>query len=80
MSTEEPEERPAPPARIGHEFQEPIVEELPQQPLDPPGEPIDAAQGDNSKKGTPPTASSERASVSDSDREIGVVTDVGRGD
>ncbi len=49
MSEEEPEERPTPPARIGHEFQEPIVEELPQRTPSPLREPIDAAQRDSSE-------------------------------
>jgi hypothetical protein len=49
MTEEEPEERPTPPARIGHEFQEPIVEELPQRTPAPPREPIDAAQRDRSE-------------------------------
>jgi hypothetical protein len=31
MSDEESEERPTPPARIGHEFEKPIVEELPRE-------------------------------------------------
>jgi hypothetical protein len=48
MTEEQPEECPTPPAGIGHEFQEPIVEELPRQTPAPPGEPSDAAQGDSS--------------------------------
>jgi hypothetical protein len=49
MSEEELKERPTPPARIDHEFQEPIVEELPQRTPAPLREPIDAAQGDSSE-------------------------------
>jgi hypothetical protein len=47
MSEAEAEERLTPPARIGHEFQEPIVEELPQRTPAPVREPIDAAQRDS---------------------------------
>lgn len=46
MRKEESEERPTRPARIGHEFQRPIVEERPQQAPDPPR---DAASGDSSE-------------------------------
>jgi hypothetical protein len=49
MSEEESEERPTRPAWIGHEFQEPIVEELPQQTPDPPRELTDAASRDSSE-------------------------------
>jgi hypothetical protein len=49
MSEEESEERRTPPARIGHEFQKPIVDELPRQMPDPAGQRIDAAKGDSSE-------------------------------
>lgn len=51
MSEQEPHERPTRPARVGHKFQQPIVEERPQRPRQAACEHNEAAEGDISEAG-----------------------------
>src|ERR1700727_516020 len=51
MSEQEGPEPRTPPARIRHEFQQPIVEELPRETRRPAQEHSDAAEGDSSETG-----------------------------
>jgi hypothetical protein len=63
MNEAESDERPRPPARIVHEFKEPIVEELPRETSHSARESISAAEGDIPETRTESTADSPVSSA-----------------